>query len=486
MKIFKKLIPVFLLALLISGCASVDPAMKKIKGTFESKESKLVRQYIATGENLEEKELFSSALEQYELALTIDPENTDAGQHKKKVLSKLWEKAQHHYKQGLNLDQQGRYESARKEYLAALQNWPDYKEAKEKLTPGGVESDPQGYILHTLMSGESVSKLSMIYYGDFKKMAIIGKFNILKDVTRVRIGEKLKIPVIEGVSLSELKQKQATYLRLKKPGLTETPDRVSSEKKDRRAEEPVMAEQETVTAIEQTDITPDPASAEQKTETLAQEPDLTPYETDLAAEEKAAIQENQADITTQDTTTGPELAQPTEQDQASPDAPPAGQALQIAAIPPEKRLPISYDQGVEHFKNKKYPEAISLFQAAAEIEPDNDTLFDYLFKAHFQQGLVLFNSNEYLSARDNFESALKYDKACEKCQDYIEKCETTYKEKHYNLGIHYFGKEQLNKAIEQWKLVKTLDPQYKDVTPNLKKAQMLFKKLESIKQSAPQ
>ena len=45
---------------------------------------------------------------------------------------------------------------------------------------------------------------------------------------------------------------------------------------------------------------------------------------------------------------------------------------------------------------------------------------------------------------------------------------------------------ELKKAIKEWQMVKKVDPDYKDITPNLKKAEMLFKKLESIKKSTPQ
>jgi tetratricopeptide (TPR) repeat protein len=75
------------------------------------------------------------------------------------------------------------------------------------------------------------------------------------------------------------------------------------------------------------------------------------------------------------------------------------------------------------------------------------------------------------------------DDACNQCRNYIKTCEDTYKEKHYNLGIHYFGKEQLEQAITEWEQVEKIDPGYKDVQSNLKKARTLYERLESIKQS---
>ena len=208
MKNFKLFSVPVLLMIVISGCVSVDPVLRQ----FESKETKLVRQYVAKGEALEKESRLSSALEQYKLALTVDPGSEEALQHRENVLSKLWEKAQWHYKKGLELDSQGKFDAARKQYLSALQNWPDYKEAKAKLTPGSVTGSGGDYIVHTLKYGESVSQLAKIYYGDFKKHTIIGKFNLLKDVTMVRVGEKLKIPVTQNVSLKDLKLKQENYL----------------------------------------------------------------------------------------------------------------------------------------------------------------------------------------------------------------------------------------------------------------------------------
>lgn len=452
MKILKTLTLIVFFASLISGCVSVDPVIQK----FESNETKMIRQHIAKGEALEKENLLSSALEQYKLALTIDPENESALQHRENVLARLWEKAQSHYKKGLQFDEQGKYDAARKEYLSALQNWPDYKEAKERLTSGGVVDEDKDYILHTLLYGESVSKLGMIYYGDFKKHSVIGKFNVLKDVTKVRVGETLKIPVIEGFPLSVLKQKQEAYLNAIEK--TETDGAYAPEKKIQTASKKASLEPDTL---------PSP------------EDEITAPSRKTMPVSEAAVKEAlpSPEKTVQKTLPSPEktVLEP---------LPPLEEMARMTPSPsPEMKPSKDYEQGIELFNKKKYPESISLFLAAAENDPDNETLLEYLFKSHFQQGLVLFNSEDYLTARDSFRSALKYDKTCEKCPDYIEKCEATYKEKHYNLGIHYFGKEQLNKAIEEWTRVKNLDPEYKEVTPNLKKAEMLFNRLESIKKS---
>ncbi|MDX2441401.1 MAG: tetratricopeptide repeat protein, partial [Desulfobacterales bacterium] len=397
-------------------------------------EAGLVEQYIARGDNLENQDRFSSALEQYELALTIEPGNVSAVQHKKQVLLRLWNRAQDHFNRGVILDKQGKYDAARKEYLSALQNWPDHKQAKEKLTSGGVTDQTDDYITHILAYGESVSKLGLIYYGDLKTYPVIGKFNNLADVTKVRVGQKLKIPVVEGISLDHLQQAQQAYVNsLKVKEKTDYPPLPMVKKDTKEMETPPELPMETVQ--------PDPP------ETLLPEKEVTK---EVEKEMETVIE------------------------------------------PPEEKMvikepvPISYDPAVELFNKKEYAQAIPLFEAAQKGDPENESLRNYLFESHFQLGLIQFNSDQYLPAKSSFESALDYDVFCEMCPDYIEKCEKTYKEKHYNLGIHYFGKEQLKEAIDEWKLVKKIDPDYKDLAPNLKKAELLYERLENIKQGKTQ
>lgn len=419
-------------AMLAAGC--ISSSSKKVTPS----EAGLVEQHIATGGNLEKQNRFSSALEQYELALTIDPGNVSAAQHKKKVLSKLWSRAQDHFNQGVILDQQGKYDAARKEYLSALQNWPDYEQAKAKLTPGGVIDQTGDYITHILASGESVSKLGLIYYGDLKTYPIIGKFNNLADVTKVRIGQKLKIPVIEGISLARLQQIQETYINSRENEEETAPPSPPIMKGDTKEMEPSPDEQ-----IE-----------------IAQ-PELSEY----PSPEKEVVKEVAAEV--------------------------AKETETVVELPEEKMamketVPFSYEPAIELFNKKEYAQAIPLFEAAQKTDPENESLRKYLFDSNFQLGLIQFKTEQFLPAKSSFESALGYDVFCEMCPDYIEKCESTYKEKHYNLGIHYFGKEQLKEAITEWKLVKKIDPDYKDLTTNLKKAELLYERLESIKQGKTQ
>ncbi len=397
--------------------------------------------YIQEGEALESQGNLTSALEQYNLALTAAPDNSSAASHKKQVEEKLYNIAQGHYQTGLAFDEQGKYDSARRAYLSALQNWPDLAEAKEKLSPGGVSLDSDQYIVHTILEGQSVSRVSKLYYGDINLYPVIGKFNSLEDVTKIRAGDKLKIPAINGLTITDLQERLETYM------------------KEQQAEGDATAREQ--------------AAAE---ETEPKMPGALPPEVPQARETEPAREAGglagQPEILTGDQaasageTAAPETAEP-----AAP-----------AVETPQQDT--TYDQAMVFFEQKEYAKAIPLFETALASNAGDETITGSLFESHFQQGLSQFKTEQYLEAKESFASAFEYNASCSKCNIYIQKCEDTYKEKHYNLGIHYFGKEQLKQAITEWELVEKIDPDYKDVQSNLNKAQSLYERLESIRQNS--
>lgn len=440
MKTKKNLFALLLSLCVLASCVSKQAPKKTV-------EPNLSGQYIQTGESYEDQGRLQSALEQYELALTVDADNRSALDHKKKVEAVLYEIARQHYETGLALDEQGRYDEARRQYLSALQNWPDHTQAKERLSPGGVSMESKAYILHTLLDGQSVSKLSLIYYGDLKSYPIIGKFNNMADVTRVRAGDKLKIPALRGVTVEDLQKRHNAYMkeRLEK-----------REKQTGPLQTEVVVPEEPAAPLEPAELPQAPDSLEYPDNT---EPAQTP-EPSKAGEPSDATE-----------------VPPT------PEKPEAVSAEESTPVPSVEKT-TDYDQAMTLFQQKKYGQAIPFFKKAQVEDPDNKLIGANLFESYFQQGLTQFKKEQYLDARQSFLSAMLYnDEACNQCRTYIKTCEDTYKEKHYNLGIHYFGKEQLEQSINEWEQVEKIDPDYKDVQSNLKKARTLYERLESIKQS---
>jgi tetratricopeptide (TPR) repeat protein len=429
----------FLFVLLLSLCLLASCVATQ---TSKNEKSNLVEKYIQAGESNEERGELQSALEQYDLALTLDADNQSALEHQKKVQAAMYETARRHYERGLALDDQGRYDEARNHYLRALQNWPEYTPAQEKLSSGGVSLDSKGYIMHTLLDGQSVSKLSLIYYGDLKQYPIIGKFNNMTDVTRVRAGDKLKIPALNGLTVDALQQRYTAYMK---------------ERKEKREKQIGPSKSAVVGS-------PRPAAPPESVAV----PDNT--DTPRISEPSDVADPNDAT----DVPPGREVSEP-KTAKAAPDK----EHTKVSPV----GTPSDYDQAMTLFQQKKYDQAIPLFKKAQTENPDNTQIGANLFESYFRQGLAQFKKEQYFDARQSFSSAMQYNDDCDQCRTYIKTCEDSYKEKHYNLGIHYFGKEQLEQAINEWTQVEKVDPDYKDVQSNLKKARILYERLESIKQS---
>ena len=140
-------------------------------------------------------------------------------------------------------------------------------------------------------------------------------------------------------------------------------------------------------------------------------------------------------------------------------------------------------KGMDAFQKNDFMTAIFEFEEYVKAKPGDREIRTYLSKSYYEQALINYNKGDYLTAKKGFESALEYDSSCETCASYAEKSIQSYKEAHYNKGIVYFGKEQLAEAIAEWEMVYDLDPAYKDVDQNLKKARTLLEKLERIKKS---
>ena len=144
------------------------------------------------------------------------------------------------------------------------------------------------------------------------------------------------------------------------------------------------------------------------------------------------------------------------------------------------------DQGIDLFNQKEYQGAIVEFTKVVNVNPEDSTALEYLYKSHFEQAMMLFEKEDYLSAKKEFEACLQFKQDSQQCREYAVKCEQTYMDLHYNKGVSYFGKQQLSEAIQEWELVQAVDPGYKKVEDHINKAKALLKRLEEIKKTQEQ
>jgi nucleoid-associated protein YgaU len=205
-----------LLFVFLSGCA--QPTIKPPEP--------IDNQYMVKAQEYEAKGDLVEALEQYKLALTVDPKNQTAKEKRTKIEQELRELAENHYQTGLSYHRKGQYAQARKEFLTALRYTPDHQEAKKMLHEHIIgEQQVKGYVLHTIQPNESISILAKKYYGDSKKFQIIAEYNQLKDATKVSVGQKVKVPVVEGISFfAKAEDIIAISEKMPKPSPTEVVD----------------------------------------------------------------------------------------------------------------------------------------------------------------------------------------------------------------------------------------------------------------------
>jgi tetratricopeptide (TPR) repeat protein len=158
------------------------------------------------------------------------------------------------------------------------------------------------------------------------------------------------------------------------------------------------------------------------------------------------------------------------------------------SMPVEKAKAEEVDQiasyrelGGELFREGRYEEALFEFKKVLSVYPDDQLAADYAYTASFALGLSMFQSKDYLAARDSFASALAYRIDCRQSHAFLKESEALYKEMHYKRGIEYYGKEQLGEAIRAWEMVQRLDPTYKRVDYYIGKAKEIQGKLEELR-----
>lgn len=89
----------------------------------------------------------------------------------------------------------------------------------------------QTYQVHTVKAGDSLSKIAYKYYGDYTKISVIAKSNHIKDINRLKIGQKIKIPVPSLEQHQKSSKIVEGDLDISIQGETKTPEETSLNKR---------------------------------------------------------------------------------------------------------------------------------------------------------------------------------------------------------------------------------------------------------------
>jgi len=476
-----------LLIVLVSGCAQL---------TIKPPEP-IANQYMVKAQEYEAKGDLVETLEQYKLALTVDPKNQEAKEKRIKIEQELRELTENHYQTGLNYHRKGQYAQARKEFLTALRYTPDHQEAKKMLREHVIGKEKvKGHVLHTIQHNESISILAKKYYGDPKKFQIIAEYNQLEDATKVQVGQKVKVPVVEGISFfaktedsitssEKVPESSPTEVVTVENFITHTVTGGESLSKlallyyGDYKKFPIIARYNQLNENVGLRVGQEIKIPEIEGVSFAKKPAEKAVKTPMKPVTSPVVEEPQEEEKEE----GKKELEEAEKEKQEEEEKQKEEEKEIAVVDQSANY---RELGIEFFNEKAYDAAINEFKKVLNIHPTDKKALEYISASHFQQGLIVFGNEDYLTARDEFKASLEYNEDCEKCSEYIKKCEETYMDVHYNKGIMYFRDEKLNETIQEWELVSEIDPKYKDVDENLKKSRKLLERLEKIKKSKMQ
>jgi len=160
-----------------------------------------------------------TALREYRIILAVDPEHPLALEGINRLTVLLDKEAQARYERGLELNDQGKYLQARREFLAALRLRPTHPEIPRMMVHRKRVTSIR-YVVHHVLPGENLIKIAQKYYGDYRKFPEIARYNKLEDATKLLVNQELKIPEIDGYPLT-----------IKKPGFLVEEERKGPELK---------------------------------------------------------------------------------------------------------------------------------------------------------------------------------------------------------------------------------------------------------------
>jgi tetratricopeptide (TPR) repeat protein len=464
------IISIVFLCALVAGCATTGP---------QKSPEELAAQYLAQARNAEAEGDLVEALKQYKLVLTVEPNNQLARDKSSQIGQDLQNLAEKHYQAGLKYYRSGRYAPARQEFLTALRYDPEHQQSKKMLKAHEELEQVDTFVIHTIQPNESISTLAERYYGDYRKFHLIALYNKLEDATKIRVGQQIKIPVIEGIPImvdaSRIQTEPGKTPKTKphdiitvKRYVTHTVKAEESLSKlaqmyygdfnkfDLIAKFNDMEETDSLTVgqeikIPEVEGVPFLAPGDKKNLIEVETPAKVPVTEDVTRTEpveQAPIQEIET----------------TEEDQA-----------------------VAYRKlGIELFNQGNLTDAIIELQKALNTNPDDGIAKKYMSLAYFDMGYESFSKGDYFQAVKEFEKSQEYDSSCERCESYINLSKESFKDLHYRKGVALFGEEKLAEAIDEWELVFNMDPNYNDVAKNLEKARNLMRRLEEIKHSKEQ
>jgi tetratricopeptide (TPR) repeat protein len=193
------------LAGLLASCASVQQQQQDAARL--SALEPLVKQYRDKATDLAAKGRLREALENWRVALTIDPKDAIAIDESRKLEERIKQTAGERLARGQESLKRGAHLEARGHFLAVLALDPANRDAFNALQ-NQVREVRQ--INHTVRAGESLASIAQQYYGDRSRSEVIWETNQLPPNPKLSPGMVLRIPEIPGLPFGRPRPPEGT------------------------------------------------------------------------------------------------------------------------------------------------------------------------------------------------------------------------------------------------------------------------------------
>jgi len=325
------------------------------------------------------------ALDEWQIALTLEPRNAAAREGQARLEARLQRALASRLRQGQEALRRGAQLEARRHFLAALALDPGNKVAFETLRDRVKEIH---FVAHTVAGGETLASIADRYYGDRLRSEVIWEMNQLS--SRPRAGSQLKIPEIPGVPFRTAALQRTAAARRPEPKRPE-PTRSEPTQPEPTQPEPTQPE-----PPEAEPAQPEPPAPAAEAEESARE-ELTTESNPLLVDTREALERKEYDVA---------LLGVDKLLEGNPRNP---EWLDL-------KKSILYEDGKDSFDRKNYDDAHRTFSQLVELDrhfKDSAALLRearaQAIQQHYSEGIRLYREEQLEAAIAKWQAVLEYD-----------------------------------------------------------------------------
>jgi tetratricopeptide (TPR) repeat protein len=135
-------------------------------------------------------------------------------------------------------------------------------------------------------------------------------------------------------------------------------------------------------------------------------------------------------------------------------------------------------KALAYYKVKNYRETVSVSEKVLEYDPANKEAHQLINESYYQMGKSLSKGKKYKEALDVLD---RLDPGYKDVRESVAFVKKQLAGEHYLRGVKYYTDEELDKAIKEWEITLTLDPNHPKAKKDIDNARALLQKLKELK-----